>query len=603
MTSNVAIVHYRSQFNSRRPQKPLIGSQLLALVPRLLSSRVWVVPLNLVAFRRLLSSMSNRGRGVSNAPAWMTRGEGGLNQDDFGRNRRAPPDNRNLAPPHRGPPPVDHRRGPPPRGGDHSREWRGAPRGEFRGPPRGPSRSGPPPPRRPRGNSNVIVFNSWEEERAWVEDRRHKRLTRKSLWDKAPTADQMILDARAAAMTNFAATDFSGVDPGSNLPQQTRHARRLYVGNLPPDVTEESLHTFFRDAIQTALIKKLDEDPILSVYINQERRFCFLEFKSSEMTTACMALDGVNVMGRGQVKVKRPNDYNPAMAPTSTMLPEMDVSRLGIISTTVQDGPHKIFVGGLHYHLTEEQCLELLGAFGKVKAFHLVKQDPDATTSKGYCFVEYMDHNVTQIAVMGLNGMDLGQGKILTARIANEKDNAMVAPLVAAQQQAPNLSGQYDVEELVDAAMGLRPMPTAPSLLGLPVIPLVPISTASFLPVMSPMEIANKIIALSSQNPSRILVLLNMVTDEDLATDQNYQDLIAEVREECAKFGNLLSIKIPRPQDAGVEPTAIRKVFLEYATAQDALVAKGELNGRKFGPNVVETNFLSETDYAAGKLK
>ena len=178
----------------------------------------------------------------------------------------------------------------------------------------------------------------------------------------------------------------------------------------------------------------------------------------------------------------------------------------------------------------------------------------------------------------------------------------MVAPLIAAQQQAPNLSGQYDVEELVDAAMGLRPMPTAPSLLGLPVIPLVPLTTLPFPIPISPSEIAAKALAQMNSNQTRVLVLLNMVTDDDLSSEEDYQELIAEVREECAKFGSLLSIKIPRPQD-NVEPSAIRKVFLEYATVSDALAAQSELNGRKFGHNVVETSFLSEGDYAAGKLK
>jgi splicing factor U2AF subunit len=469
----------------------------------------------------------------------------------------------------------------------------------------------------------MVYFNSWEEERAWVEDRRRKRLARKTLWDVPPTADQAALDARSAAMTNFAATDFSGVDPNSNLPQQTRHARRLYVGNLPAEVTEDSLHKFFKDSIATALVKPIDEDPILSVYINHERHFCFLEFKSVEMTTACMALDGINIFGRGKVKVKRPNDYNLTMAPNSNMLPEMDVSKLGIISSSVQDGPDKIFIGGLHYNLTEEQVVELLSAFGKVKAFHLVKQEPDAATSKGYCFAEYADHSVTQVAVMGLNGMDLGQGKILTARIANEKDNAMVVPLAVAaqhQQQASsnNMPGQYNVEELVDAAMGLRPMPTAPSLLGLPVIPLVPTSTPLAIPMSLPpppsrapppppmtavLDIANKVIEQAFHDKTRIVVLLNMVAAEDLATDQDHQELVAEVREECAKFGNLLSIKIPRPSDAGIEASAVKKIFLEYATVQDAAKAQGELNGRKFGPNTVMTSFLSEGDYAAGKLR
>ena len=104
-------------------------------------------------------------------------------------------------------------------------------------------------------------------------------------------------------------------------PQQTRHARRLYVGNVP-DVNEDDIHSFFRDAIRDALVldpdktpshashksQYVDNDPIISVYINKERRFAFLEFKTMEITTACLALDGIDVRGRGKVKVKRPNE-------------------------------------------------------------------------------------------------------------------------------------------------------------------------------------------------------------------------------------------------------------------------------------------------------
>lgn len=117
------------------------------------------------------------------------------------------------------------------------------------------------------------------------------------------------------------------------------------------------------------------------------------------------------------------------------------------------------------------------------------------------------------------------------------------------------------------------------------------------------LDIANKVIEQAFHDKTRIVVLLNMVAAEDLATDQDHQELVAEVREECAKFGNLLSIKIPRPSDAGIEASAVKKIFLEYATVQDAAKAQGELNGRKFGPNTVMTSFLSEGDYAAGKLR
>lgn len=295
----------------------------------------------------------------------MTRGEFSANPlpaqpDAFGRmphrggdawdsnqGGSPPGDRRPLPPPRhvgRGP-----RRGYDDRYDDHDRRHhRGPP------PPRGPPRG--PPPRggggRRRDNSG-ISFRSYEEEEDWVAERRRKRLARKSKFDQPPTPQQLAADAAALAFSNPAATDFAGIPADRNfaaVPQQTRHARRLYIGNLPPLVTEQDLHVFFRAAVQQALVEKLPEgeDPILSVYINHERRFCFLEFKTVEMATACLALDGIDIQGKGKVKVKRPNDYNPAMAPKvhPSAIPLLDVSRLGIISGTVQDGPNKIFIGG-----------------------------------------------------------------------------------------------------------------------------------------------------------------------------------------------------------------------------------------------------------------
>lgn len=188
-------------------------------------------------------------------------------------------------------------------------------------------------------------------------ERRRKRLARPTKFDQPPTPQQLATDANLMALANPAATDFAGIPADRNfaaVPQQTRHARRLYIGQLPPNVTEQELHVFFRSAIEQAMVEKpLEDDPILSVYINHERRFCFLEFKTVEMATACLELDGINIHGKGKVKVKRPNDYNPTMAPKvhPSALPVLDVSRLGIISGTVQDGPNKVFIGGMYERL------------------------------------------------------------------------------------------------------------------------------------------------------------------------------------------------------------------------------------------------------------
>lgn len=365
--------------------------------------------------------------------------------------------------------------------------------------------AGAPPP------SAGLQFHSYEEERDWLNDRRRRRRGRKSLFDVEPTPEQLAEDEARAALEqshvlvrtggvavaatganiglNSAATaavqryGSASTGGGNNMatttatmqPQQTRHARRLYIGNIP-DLSEEQVHTFFRDAICNSIIldpntnpnasshrsQYVDNDPIISVYINRERRFVFLEFKTMEITTACLALDGIDVMGQGKVKVKRPNDYNAALAPmiNNASAPQLDTSKLGIVSPTVPDGPNKIFIGGLPYHLTESQVLELLSAFGAVKAFHLVKQDAAATTSKGYCFVEYADPNITQVACMGLQGMEMGGGKQLSCRMAaqqfaqqQQQGGTFGAPVPAPPVQASIVDG-VDVDALLAAALG-----------------------------------------------------------------------------------------------------------------------------------------------------
>jgi splicing factor U2AF subunit len=293
-----------------------------------------------------------------------------------------------------------------------------------------------------------------------------------------------------------------------------------------------------------------------------------------EITTACLDLDGINVLGHGKVTIKRPNDYNPALAPpvNPLTLPRLDTAKLGIVSTTVPDGPNKIFIGGLPYHLTEPQILELLGAFGTVKAFHLVKSDPTALTSKGYCFVEYADPNLTQVACMGLNGMDMGGGKQLSCRMAVQGlsvDNAEMTALqmgggafaapVAAPPAAATVVDGVDVDALLNAALGggvgaAPAMPAAASIMQMnPMTMMQPPQVA-----VDPMAVANMLDAAlgglppqpvpATPQPTRVLVLLNMVLDEDLANDEDYLMLEEEVREEVGKYGNLRSMKIPRPQ-------------------------------------------------------
>jgi hypothetical protein len=57
-----------------------------------------------------------------------------------------------------------------------------------------------------------------------------------------------------------------------------------------------------------------------------------------------------------------------------------------------------------------------------------------------------------------------------------------------------------------------------------------------------------------------------------------------------------------RREQEGYAPSAVKKIFLEYASPNDAVGAERELKGRAFGPNVVDATFFGEEDYTRGNL-
>ena len=85
---------------------------------------------------------------------------------------------------------------------------------------------------------------------------------------------------------------------------------------------------------------------------------------------------------------------------------------------------------------------ELLTSFGQLKAFNLVK---DTTTglSKGYAFAEYLDGTITDQAIAGLNGMQLGDKKLIVQRASVGAKNVVGMNMLPASVQIPGM--QVDI--------------------------------------------------------------------------------------------------------------------------------------------------------------
>ncbi|KAF5463951.1 hypothetical protein F2P56_014073 [Juglans regia] len=337
--------------------------------------------------------------------------------------------------------------------------------------------------------------------------------------------------------------------------QATRHARRVYVGGLPPTANEQSVATYFSHVMAAIGGNTAGPgDAVVNVYINHEKKFAFVEMRSVEEASNAMALDGIIFEG-APVKVRRPSDYNPSLAATlgpSQPNPNLNLAAVGLTAGSAGglEGPDRIFVGGLPYYFTETQIRELLETFGPLRGFDLVK-DRETGNSKGYAFCVYQDLSVTDIACAALNGIKMGD-KTLTVRRANQ----------GASQPKPE---QENVLLHAQQQIALQKL------------------------ILQPGSVATKVVCLTQ-----------VVSPDELKDDDDYQDILEDMREECGKFGALVNLVIPRPKPNGEPSPGVGKVFLEYADTDGSSKARSGLNGRKFGGNQVMAVFYPENKFAQG---
>jgi len=101
----------------------------------------------------------------------------------------------------------------------------------------------------------------------------------------------------------------------SNVSFHTRHARRVYVGGIPPNYSdEEEVRNFFNKTISKGLGQDMDDSHVISVYMNQKKCYAFVEFKSIELTAACLDMDGI-IFKKVTLKIYRANEYRPELVP------------------------------------------------------------------------------------------------------------------------------------------------------------------------------------------------------------------------------------------------------------------------------------------------
>ncbi|KAJ5745599.1 hypothetical protein N7520_010781 [Penicillium odoratum] len=320
-------------------------------------------------------------------------------------------------------------------------------------------------------------------------------------------------------------------------PSNSRQSKRLFVYNIPPGTTGDAIISFFN--LQLNGLNVIHSvDPCISAQVSEDQKFALLEFKSAGDATVALAFDGATMAESGDkgLEVRRPKDY---IVPTGNADQEYQE---GVLLSEVPDSPNKICVSNIPSYIPEEPVTMLLKSFGELKSFILVK-DASTEESRGIAFCEYVDPAATPIAVEGLNGMELGDRHLKVVRAS------------IGTTQAAGLD------------MGVNAM-------------------SMFAKTTS-----------QDMETGRVLQLLNMVTVDELLDNEDYEEILEDVTEECGKFGKVLSLKIPRPSGGSRSSSGVGKIFVKFDTEQSATNALKALAGRKFSDRTVVVSYFGEENF------
>lgn len=260
-------------------------------------------------------------------------------------------------------------------------------------------------------------------------------------------------------------------------------ARELYVGNLPPNVTGPQLQEFLGTIIQQVGLTTQAGNPIMNTWISTDGHFAFCEMRSVEECNLALLLNQLSLLGQ-PLKFGRPRSFmgppqpmpqisartqtalanlgctpNPAwfaqsavpgMSATSEL--PADSTALAALGASVGAGAqsNNLIMTNIPVVLTEDQVKELVQPFGALKSFTLVK-DTATGASMGSAIFEYEDESVTNSAMEGLNGLDIGG--ILLA-VQRQPHSGAVAPVgVPAEEQTSSvlkMANMVSVDELRD---------------------------------------------------------------------------------------------------------------------------------------------------------
>ncbi|KAJ7786274.1 hypothetical protein B0H16DRAFT_1657636 [Mycena metata] len=326
-------------------------------------------------------------------------------------------------------------------------------------------------------------------------------------------------------------------------------ARSVFVSQLAARLTARDLGYFFEEKLGEGTV--MDSRIVTDRMSRRSKGIAYVEFRSVDLVEKAIDLTGTNVMGRPihiQLTESERNKLHPGDG--NLNLPP------GV--TAPHGGAMQLYVGSLHFNLTESDIKQVFEPFGDLEFVDLHK-DPTTGRSKGYAFVQYKRGEDAKMALEQMEGFELA-GRTLRVNTVHEKGTARYV-----QSETLDDSGGGNLNAASRQALMQK--------------------LARIEPAHQPEPISRPNIPKSME--SRSVLLKNMFNPEEETEVDWDKDLADDVKGECQeKYGKVDAIKVEKETQG--------EIYVKFDTIESAKKAIQGLNGRWFGGNQVSAAFISD---------
>ncbi|XP_037076998.1 RNA-binding protein 39-like [Pollicipes pollicipes] len=351
-----------------------------------------------------------------------------------------------------------------------------------------------------------------------------------------------------------------------DLTPEERDARTVFCMQLSQRVKTRDLEEFFSSVGKVTDVRM--------IMCNKTRRFkgiVYVEFKDVESVPLAMGLTGQKLLGVPIMVQPSQAEKNRAAAAAAAAGP----------ATARPDarGSMRLYVGSLHFNITEDMLKGIFEPFGKIDDIQLI-MDSQTGRSKGYGFLTFNKADDAKRALEKLNGFELAGRPMKVGHVTERSEVAAGGPNVLDSDEMDRsgvdlgATGRLQLMAKLAQGTGMQLPAAAASALnhnqmgGIAAQPGIapPIATQCFM--LSNMFDATT----AAQNPG---------FDSDVRDD---------VVEECNKHGGLTHVYVDKESPQG-------NVYVKCPSIASAAASVNSLHGRWFAGKVITAAYVPLINY------